>query len=204
MKTIAVASLKGGTGKSTIALNLGAALRADGKRRVLVVDGDEQGTIAKWQEISKQDFPDIYVQSKPVMSQIIEHVRDRYDFILIDTPPSYKEQMESVLSASDFIIVPVAPGFTDVWSTQEFLRKHKAANMRLLISRLDIRTKVGRSFRMLLEQLHVPIFKTEISNRTIINEAWMAGLTIDQYQPNSEGAADFANLAKEVLTWLKD
>jgi chromosome partitioning protein len=137
------------------------------------------------------------------MGQIKEFIRDRYDVVLIDNPPSYKEQMESVLSASDRIIIPVAPGFTDVWSTQEFLRKHKAENMRLLISRLDIRTKVGRSFRVLLEQLHVPLFKTEISNRTVINEAWIAGLTVDQYQPHSEGATDFHNLAREVLTWLR-
>ena len=146
MKKIAIASLKGGSGKSTIALNLGAAIYAS-KRRVLVVDADEQGTIAKWQEISKQDFPDIYVQPAPIIDQIIDRVQGKYDIVIFDTPPSFKEQMESVLSASDKIIIPVSPGFTDIWSTQEFLTRHKAADMKLLISRLDRRTKIGRSFR---------------------------------------------------------
>ena len=70
MKKIAIASLKGGSGKSTIALNLGAVLTTS-KRRVLVVDGDEQGTIAKWQGLSNQDCTDIYVQPKPIIDKIL-------------------------------------------------------------------------------------------------------------------------------------
>jgi len=168
-----------------------------------VVDGDEQGSISKWQEISKQDFPDIYVQPRPVIGKILEHIKDRYDIVIIDTPPSYREQMEAVLDTADRVIVPVAPGFTDIWSTQEFLSRHKKANMRLLISRLDTRTRIGRSFRGLLESLHVPLFKAEITNRTVINESWIAGLTVGQYQPHSEATAEFNNLAREVMTWLK-
>ena len=203
MKKIAISSFKGGSGKSTIALNLGAVL-SQNKKRVLVVDADEQGSIAKWQKISKQNFPDVYVQPKPIIDKILDHVKDRYDIIIIDTPPSFRKQMESVLNASDKIIIPVQPGFTDIWSTQEFISKYKKLDIKLLISRIDKRTKLGKSFRLLLEQLKIPLFKTEIPNRITICESWIAGQTIDNYQPESDGAKDFNKLARETISWLNE
>ena len=66
LPVIAICSLKGGTGKSTIALNLGSILSEE-KRKVLVLDADPNGSIANWQEIRKQDKPEILVEPRPVI-----------------------------------------------------------------------------------------------------------------------------------------
>ena len=61
---IAIVSAKGGTGKSTISLNLGGALSSL-NQKVLIVDADPQGSIAQWSKKSKQKEPSVLVEPSP-------------------------------------------------------------------------------------------------------------------------------------------
>ena len=74
---IAVVSGKGGTGKSTITLNLAGVL-STGNQRVFVVDADPQGSIARWAKISKQKEPTILVKPSPVIDKNVKNIiKDR-------------------------------------------------------------------------------------------------------------------------------
>ena len=206
---IAVCSLKGGTGKSTVALNL-AGILSTRKRKVLLIDADPQGSIAKWQEDSEQEDPTILVEPQAVIHENIDKVRDQFDLVIIDAPPFRGEQVFSILNAADCWLIPVVPGITDVWSTRQMIQAYQLEKerrpefeARLLISRVDRRTRLGREFRGYLQRMGVPVFKTEIAQRVAVGEAWLAGLTIDRYDPTSPSADDFKRLAQEVLQWVK-
>ena len=204
---IAIVSAKGGTGKSTITLNLaGAFLKI--KRKVLIVDTDPQGSITQWAAIRKQEEPDILSVSARGFDKKSKKLAKRYEIILIDTPPTFKKSMRSVIHAADRLIIPVSPGLADYWSTEQLLdfyraEKEKRLNLdaRLLISRIDRRTRLGRDFRFFLERLSIPIFMTEIPQRVIYSESWHEGLTVDRLQPNGSGTKDFRLLVKEILVW---
>ena len=205
---IAVVSVKGGTGKSTVTLNLAGVLAAR-YRRVLVVDADPQGSIACWTDIRRQDDPAVLVESAPLADNRIRRLTKRYDLVLFDSPPTFKKRMKAVIQASDRLIIPVSPGIADVWSTRKLLDLYRAEkerrpklDARLLISRIDRRTRAGREFRSILGELSIPIFVSEISQRAVYNEAWSMGMTVDRLQPRSEGARDFRCLADEVVQWL--
>ena len=205
---IAVVSGKGGTGKSTITLNLAGALSSD-NHSVFVVDADPQGSIAMWAKRSKQKEPTIIVKPSPALDKKTKNVTKKYDLILFDSPPTFKKRMRSVLHIADRLIIPVTPGLVDFWSTQKLLdmylsvkEKRPKLDARLLISRIDRRTRVGREFRPFLEKLSIPIFLTEIPQRAIFSDTWNAGLTVDRLQPGGIGAKDFRDLADEVLLWL--
>jgi len=205
---IAVVSGKGGTGKSTITLNLAGVLSA-GYQQVFVVDADPQGSIAQWAKKSKQEEPTIIVDPSPVIGKKVKYIIKNNYLILFDSPPTFKKRMRSVLKLADKLIIPVSPGLADFWSTRMLLdmyleekEKRSKLDARLLISRVDRRTRIGREFRPFLEKLSIPIFMTEIPQRSIFNETWNAGMTVDRLQPNGDGARDFQKLAYEVMLWL--
>ncbi|HDY89250.1 MAG TPA: hypothetical protein ENH82_14180 [bacterium] len=205
---IAVVSVKGGTGKSTVTLNLAGTLSSEYKR-ILVVDADPQGSIAKWSEIRKQEEPAVLIEPSPVVDKKIRKLTKQYDIVLFDSPPTFKKRMRSVIQSADRLIIPVSPGLADFWSTQKLLdvyreekEKRPKLDARLLISRIDKRTRLGREFRSFLQKLSIPIFIAEIPQRAIYNEAWHAGMTVDRLQPYGSGAKAFQLLAKEVILWL--
>ena len=205
---IAVVSVKGGTGKSTVALNLAGTLSSEYKR-VLIVDADPQGSIARWSEIRKQEEPSILVEPSPLVDKRIRKLTKKYDMVFFDSPPTFKKRMRAVIQSADRLIIPVSPGLADFWSTQKLLdlyreekEKRPKLDARLLISRIDKRTRIGREFRPFLQKLSIPIFITEIPQRAIYNEAWQEGMTVDRLQPRGDGARDFKHLADEVILWL--
>jgi len=205
---IAVVSVKGGTGKSTITLNLAGTLSSEYKR-VLVVDADPQGSIAGWSEIRKQDEPSILVETSPLVDKKIRKLTKKYDLVFFDSPPTFKKRMRAVIQSADRLIIPVSPGLADFWSTQKLLdiyreekEKRPKLDARLLISRIDKRTRIGRELRPFLQKLSIPIFISEIPQRAIYNEAWQEGKTVDRLQPKGDGAGDFRHLANEVILWL--
>jgi len=204
---IAVVSAKGGTGKSTITLNLGGTLSSAG-RRVLIIDADPQGSIAQWAKKSKQKEPTILVESSPAVHRKIKKLYTNYDYVLFDSPPTFKKRVRSVISLVDRLIIPVSPGMADYWSTKKLLElyfeekeRRPKLDARLLISRIDRRTKMGREFRPFLERLSIPIFVSEIPQRIIYSESWMERKTVDRLKPNSDGAKEFRSLAQEVRIW---
>ncbi len=207
---VAVASGKGGTGKSTITLNLATTFSSE-RYRVLVIDADPQGSIARWSEMGKQQEPAVLVEPSPALfKKVTGATKQVYDVIFVDSPPTFKKRMRTVIRAADRLIIPATPGIADFWSTEMLLdmyleekEKRPKLDARVLISRIDRRTRAGREFRPFLEKLSIPIFLTEIPQRASYNEAWQKGLTVNRLEPNGMSAKDFQQLAKELKTWLK-
>lgn len=206
---LAVLSAKGGTGKSTVSLNLAGTLSSQGKR-ILLIDADPQGSVARWSKIRKQKYPDVLVHPSPVEKKETKKAGKKYDLTIFDSPPTFKRRMRSIMKASDILIIPVSPGVTDFWSTRKLIDiyfeekvKHPSLEARLLINRIDRRTKIGREFRKTLEKLSIPILMTEIPQRVVYPEAWQSGITVDSVKRYSAGFEDFRQLAYEVTLWLK-
>ena len=204
---IAVVSAKGGTGKSTITLNL-AGILCSLNQKVLVVDADPQGSIAQWSEKTAQKEPEVLVEASPADNKKLGKIAKKYDYVLFDTPPTFRKRIRTIMSLADMLIVPVCPGMADLWSTEKLLEvffeeKKKKARLdaRLLISRVDRRTRQGREFRNQLERLSIPIFMTEIPQRAVYNDVWLRCMTIDRLQPRGEGVKEIRSLAQEVMIW---
>jgi chromosome partitioning protein len=205
---ISIVSAKGGTGKSTITLNLAGMLAAQ-DHRVCVVDADPQGSIAHWSEIRQQDDPTIVVEPSPMPEKKIRKLNKRHDLVLFDSPPTFKKRMRAIMQAADLLIIPVTPGIADLWSTKRLVdvyldvkEKKPDLDARILINRVDRRTRLGRDFRSRLEDMSIPIFLTEISQRSLYGESWIAGKTIDRLRPSSTATRELRRLSAEVTHWL--
>jgi len=116
---IVVAGIKGGTGKTTIATNLTVIYASSGKK-VLLVDGDEQGSASTWasQRYAMDwptTWPTIQLSGKALRAQIQKMSPD-YDVIIIDVGGRETTSMRAAISVADICLIPFKPRSLDIWT----------------------------------------------------------------------------------------
>ncbi|MDA8064707.1 MAG: AAA family ATPase [Thermaerobacter sp.] len=248
-KVVAVANQKGGVGKTTTVINLGAYL-ADARRRVLAVDSDPQGNTTAGLGVDKAAVEtSIYqvlleqasivdavvptavadlhlvpatldlagaeielvgaVARETRLRQALQAVRSRYDFLLVDCPPSLGLLTLNALTAADSVLIPIQceyyalEGLSQLMHTVRLVQKHLNPQLELegvLLTMFDGRTnlsiqvvdEVKRHFRGKVYQSVVP-------RNVRLAEAPSHGLPILRYDPRSRGAEVYRELAAEVM-----
>ncbi|MGI9400055.1 MAG: AAA family ATPase, partial [Rhizobiaceae bacterium] len=129
-RIITIAQQKGGSGKTTLSLNLAAALSANG-RTVAILDTDPQGSLGRWFmsrcERRGDETPDLGFRTASAWGARYEarELAKNYDYVLIDTPPKMGVDGRPAIEVADLIIVPVSPSPLDLWATEPTLELAK-------------------------------------------------------------------------------
>src|ERR1051326_5800207 len=117
MKTIVIASQKGGSAKTTLTAHLAIAAELAGNGPTVVIDTDPQQTLSTWWNLRESDTPQLApVAIRDLQSKFdaLELAGFRYCFV--DTPPALTEQNRQVLSLADLVLIPTRPSPNDLWS----------------------------------------------------------------------------------------
>jgi chromosome partitioning protein len=121
-QVIAVVNQKGGAGKTTISLNLAAALAEHGAK-VLLIDADPQHTASDWSAVRKEPPPFVLLGlAQPVLHRDVPQLAADYDFVVIDGPPRNYEVTRSAIAAADLVLIPVQPSGADFWASRETVK----------------------------------------------------------------------------------
>jgi chromosome partitioning protein len=201
----AVINQKGGSGKTTIALNLAAAMARAGKK-VLLIDADPQQTAQDWAAIRLTPPPfQVIGMSKPILHRDLPNLATDYDEIVIDGAPRNYEVARSAIASADLVLIPVQPSGADFWASREtvdlcreahsFKDSQKAV---FVVSRKVGRTILGRNINDALAGFEIPILKAGTSQRVAYAEAMTGGTTVIEMNPYSEASMEINRILKEI------
>ncbi len=134
---ITIGGIKGGCGKSLISTNL-TVLRSLSGKRVLLVDGDEQGTSGDWTDHRtglgiETPWTTIRLKSNAVRTEVLKLAKN-YDDIIIDCGGRDTASLRAALTVSDVFLVPFQPKSFDIWTTakvSELAQEAKSLNEKL-------------------------------------------------------------------------
>ncbi|HJL14569.1 MAG TPA: ParA family protein [Sandaracinaceae bacterium LLY-WYZ-13_1] len=204
---IAIASEKGGVGKSTLAASLAAHWHAVGYR-VLAVDLDPQGTLQDWAAVAESNeisCPSVVGIADSVRSAV-PPLAESHDVTLLDCPGRMGRRLAGALMIADFVLTPVPPGAPDAWALERVLEKiGEAQELRpdlraAVVVNRAIRTRVARATIEALDGVegveHCPV---RVGNRAAIAEAIAAGSGVTVAGSGSQAALEVRRLA----TWLE-
>jgi len=128
---IAFTSFKGGVGKTTLSENLATGI-ANIEKSVCILDVDETGNSAAWAKLRSADKTlanvDVYTETdKEELPFRIEALNKKYDFVIIDSPPSKDPISDAIIIMSDLVISPITPkGHQEINTINQFIRKVKS------------------------------------------------------------------------------
>lgn len=206
---ISVLNQKGGVGKTTTTLNLGAALAASGAR-VLLCDLDLQRDLAAYEDTVGGPNLQFEVSDAEHLSSLLTNSKTdaKHDFVLLDCPPSLSDETAMALKVAHFVLVPVAAEFPAVRGLARVLEVISAAKRvnhqlqtKILVTMLDRRSDHGPTILAAVRAIPgVTTFQSVIPRSLLFAKAAGAGESILQFAPKSPGADAYRVLAEEVLS----
>jgi len=115
MKTIVLASQKGGAGKTTLAAHLAVAAEKAGDGPCVLIDTDPQASLAAWWNVREDETPNFAPATlKELPGKLEALARAGYAYAFIDTPPAITESIRIVVTQADFVLIPTRPSPHDL------------------------------------------------------------------------------------------
>ncbi len=204
----AVSNQKGGTGKTTLSMNLAAGLAKRG--RTLVVDADPQGSAGQWANLASDDrpFPVSVIAVAGNLAREVNRFRQDYQYVVIDCPPTLEtETTRLAMTVSDKILVPVLPSPIDLWASvrlSEALEQLKFSNPQLqaymVVNQVEPRNALSRAMQQALEEFDIPALSSVIRRRAVFRTSAIEGASVFCYGKRGLAAAEEVNsIIEEVL-----
>lgn len=192
--------IKGGSGKTTLAVNL-AVMRSREGRDVLLVDADDQRSAAEFVELRGEErdgdagMTCVQLDGKAVRDQV-QRMRDKYDDVVIDTGGRDTASQRAALTIADLLIIPFGPRSLDIWTlerVEDLVEDARAVNPGLqawaFINRADHQGSYNEETeQVLIDSEPIDYLDTPLGNRKSFAIAFDYGQGVIEYRPKDKKA----------------
>jgi chromosome partitioning protein len=192
MRTIALASRKGGAGKSTLAAHLSVLANKPGSPSLLI-DTDPQASIGFWYSLRKDETPLLASCEARELAGLLDAARrEAISWCFIDSPPHNSPAIAEVIRLADLTLIPMRAGAFDLAAsaaTIELARNNGGKFMVVLNAvpprRGPLDAGITTEARKALEALGAPVWEGAITARAAFSYALTAGLAVSEFDPGS-------------------
>ena len=202
---ISILNQKGGCGKTTVAVNLAHGLSMM-NLKVLLVDGDPQGSARDWNEANEASIVPVVGLDRDTLPKDLDAIKAGYHIIIIDGAPQIAKLSAAAIRASDLVVIPVQPSPYDVWATADLVELIKARqsvangkpNAAFLLSRVIKNTQLSKDVHQPLKEYDLPILNASISQYVLYPTSAAKGETVFSKGENL-AASEMNNLIQEII-----
>ena len=195
MRTIILASRKGGAGKTTLTCHLAVEAERRGHGPVGIIDTDDMAGLAKWWDARSASAP-MLARADPTLAAGLAALRVRgCNLALVDTPPAVSVGVAAALAAADLVVIPVQATPDDLRAVGVMVQAAEAAGKPLLfvINRVMPRVRLTADAAVALSQ-HGAVAPAFIFDRVDYAAAKIDGQTAPELEPDGRAAAEVAAL----------
>ena len=214
-KIITVCNQKGGTGKTTLSMNLAGALSLR-EHQVCVIDADPQGTATRWAASASDErpFPASVLGLSAARGKVHREVRklvENYDYIIIDCPPAADSPVpQSALLIADLGLIPIIPSPPDLWATlgiktivENAGDINEELKARLVVNQLQSNVGISRDALEILPEFGFEVCQTMLHHRAAYKQAALDGQSVHKGGSRAKAAIEEVEaLTDEILEIL--
>lgn len=197
-KVILIGGLKGGSGKTTIAINTAANLSLNGhNKNIILIDSDKQGSASSWAAIRDKFTTEHRVTCFQKFGKglpgDVNSLREKYDFIVIDCGGYDSLELRGAMAVADFLFSPILASQLDVWTLSDLDELYTMCSTynpnlkaHLIINRIspNPRNKDGDSVKDLVKDFkNFKLLKSSLSERLAFRRSAQKGQCVFEYEP---------------------
>ena len=205
MRVIALASQKGGAGKTTLAGHLAVEAERAGAGPVALIDTDAQGSLAAWWNDREEETPVFAATDFTRLPTDLSALQEAgVRLAIIDTPPAITMAIKRVVVVADLVVIPTRPSPHDLRAVAATVDVVEDVNKPLVfvINAATARARITSDAAIALSQ-HGTVAPVTIHHRTDFASSMIDGRTVMEVNPSSRSASEITALWEYIATRLK-
>lgn len=205
MRTVVIASQKGGVGKTTLVGHLGVMAESKGAGPVALIDTDPQGSLSSWWNEREVETP---LFATVDISKLSDHLKQLKNagirLAIIDTPPAVTDTIAKVLAEADLVLIPTRPSPHDLRAVGSTVELVQAAGKRMVfvINGAAQRARITAEAAIALSQ-HGTVAPVILFQRTDFAASMIDGRTVQEIDASSRSAEEIEKLWMYVSTQIR-